>query len=896
MRKLKRVLSLLLTSCIFMSLGGNLITKAETREDIAKLEIKVNGNGTVIVDDGEAKYSLKDKETLRANVTVNSKLKLTVTPDSGYSILEVNGIDSVTSQNGNSKTYEVNTKANGTFIGVKFVKEVKEETKSEIKEENNIVSEKVEDNLNNIEDVVLTEEEKREIEIINKYIEGIKMLPEMIEARKNKAEELNLLNLVDENYFLVDDFYKDKSEADVENLGANILVNTVTNEELNNWAKALKYSLLKNTDLDLKTVTFYQMVSYGQSIVGKFEVDGRMAFCSQHSRPTPAKGAPTGTPRLINNDMMRKALYYGYGGPGQLSNMTGNYGWVVTSLALSRANGDKGGNLANDFYNQISNMPTPPTGFKVYVVSTNSGSTQDLAYWEYSPKGTLQISKSSADPSITNGNNCYDITGAEYGVFTNSNATGQVATLKIDANGWSQEIELDEGTYFIKEIKNPKGFALDNNVYSVSVSAGNKTTKNFTDRPQADPIGILIRKVDADTGANRPQGSGSLADSHFTIKYYAGEYQEDVNPADLGVNPTRTWVLKTDNDGFTYLSDSYKVSGDPFYYNSTSAPTIPLGTITIEETKAPIGYKLNREIFVRKIVSNGYAENITTYVEPIVREDVLEFKIKKVQAGTSIVIPNVKFKHTKPDGSSEELTTNSNGEIIIKGLVQGTHKIIEIKSADGYELNKNEFVFEVKTDNTIKVVSNTTNMGMVYSENNGDGLLTVNNNVAPFSIKIIKINDKGNALAGAEFGLFSDKACTNKIDTQTTDGKGNLKFNNLKVGEKYYVKETKYPTGYPILGEAHIYEIQVEATPINNVFDYIVDGVKYTIKDTNSKNDIYLSGGKSDRELNIKVVNNIGMELPKTGSVLMLPILFIGIGLMSYSLFSRNKIKNDKGE
>ena len=133
------------------------------------------------------------------------------------------------------------------------------------------------------------------------------MLPEMMEARKNKAEELNLVNLVDENYFLVDDFYKNKSEADVENLGANILVNTVTNEELNNWAKALKYSLLKNKDLE-KTVTFYEMVSYGQSIVGKFEVDGRMAFCSQHSRPTPAKGAPTGTPRLINNDMMSAVL------------------------------------------------------------------------------------------------------------------------------------------------------------------------------------------------------------------------------------------------------------------------------------------------------------------------------------------------------------------------------------------------------------------------------------------------------------------------------------------------------------------------------------------------------------------------------------------------------------
>lgn len=896
MRKLKRVLSLLLTSCIFMSLGGNLITKAETREDIAKLEIKVNGNGTVIVDDGEAKYSLKDKETLRANVTVNSKLKLTVTPDSGYSILEVNGIDSIAGQNVNSKTYEVNTKTNGTFIDVKFVKEVKEETKSEIKEENNIVSEKVKDNSNNIEEVVLTEEEKKEIEIINKYIEGIKMLPEMMEARKNKAEELNLVNLVDENYFLVDDFYKDKSEADVENLGANILVNTVTNEELNNWAKALKYSLLKNKDLE-KTVTFYEMVSYGQSIVGKFEVDGRMAFCSQHSRPTPAKGAPTGTPRLINNDMMRKALYYGYGGPGQLSNMTGNYGWVVTSLALSRANGDKGGNLSNDFYNQISNMPTPPSGFKVYLVSTNGGSTQDLAYWEYSPKGTLQISKSSADPSITNGNNCYDITGAEYGVFTNSNATGQVATLRIGSNGWSQEIELDEGTYYIKELKNPKGFALDTNIYSITVTAGNKTTKGFTDRPQTDPVSIILNKVDSDTGNSSPQGNGTLADAQFTVKFYAGEYNDGINPADLGVSPTKTWVLKTDSNGRCRLNDSYKVSGDSFWYNSQGIPTLPLGTLTIEETLPPTGYKINNEIFVRKITSNGSAEGVNTYNEPIVKEDVLEFKIKKIQTGTSTVIPNVKFKHTNPNGSTEELTTNSNGEIIIRGLVQGVHKIVEIKASEGYELNKNEFVFEVNSDNTIKVVSNTTNMGMSYSEIDGDGVLTVNNDVAPFSIKIIKINDKGNALAGAEFTLFSDKACTNAIDTQVTDGKGNLKFKNLIPGIKYYSKETKYPEGYPVLGEAHVYEIEVEATPVDNVFNYTVDGVKYTVKDTNSKNDIYLTGGKADRELNIKVINNIGMELPKTGSKLMIPLILTGVVLMVYSVRSnKRKEKNNKGE
>lgn len=109
-----------------------------------------------------------------------------------------------------------------------------------------------------------------ETKIISQYVEGEKMLPEQIEVRKNKAEELNLIDWVDENYFLFDDFYRGKSEADIEELGANILVNTVTNEELDAWANNLK------NGISLLTVTDYEMVSYGQSIVGKFEVDGKM--------------------------------------------------------------------------------------------------------------------------------------------------------------------------------------------------------------------------------------------------------------------------------------------------------------------------------------------------------------------------------------------------------------------------------------------------------------------------------------------------------------------------------------------------------------------------------------------------------------------------------------------
>ncbi|MDQ9827091.1 prealbumin-like fold domain-containing protein, partial [Acinetobacter sp. 163] len=75
-----------------------------------------------------------------------------------------------------------------------------------------------------------------------------------------------------------------------------------------------------------------------------------------------------------------------------------------------------------------------------------------------------------------------------------------------------------------------------------------------------------------------------------------------------GATPERTWVLKTDEDGFTALDKSLLVSGDEFYYASNGDPTIPVGTVTMQETKAPEGYLLNNEIFVVKVKPEGNDE------------------------------------------------------------------------------------------------------------------------------------------------------------------------------------------------------------------------------------------------------------------------------------------------
>ena len=126
MRKLKRILSLVLTMCIFIGMGSDIKAQAQTIEEVAKLEIKVKGEGTVIVNDGYSEYSLEDNDVLRANATVNSDLKLTVTPNDGYLISSVSGVDSQIGENGNSRIYAVSTKSDGTFIDVSFEKETKE--------------------------------------------------------------------------------------------------------------------------------------------------------------------------------------------------------------------------------------------------------------------------------------------------------------------------------------------------------------------------------------------------------------------------------------------------------------------------------------------------------------------------------------------------------------------------------------------------------------------------------------------------------------------------------------------------------------------------------------------------------------------------------------------------
>lgn len=533
------------------------------------------------------------------------------------------------------------------------------------------------------------------------------------------------------------------------------------------------------------------------------------------------------------------------------------------------------------------------------------GTVFELAF-KVQSKGKLCIKKTSANPAITDNNPCYSLQGAEYGVYkteadakADKNKVNTLTIGKYDSSekykDWSNEIELDAGTYYLKETKNPKGYTLNNSVVKVSIKANENswigTNGEFKDSPQSDPINILLGKVDSETNKNKPQGSASLANAEFTVKYYKGLYDSD--PAKSGQIPARSWVLKTDKDGFAYLDSDYKVSGDDFYMFGNIA-TIPVGTITIQETKAPTGYFINNEVFVRKIEANGKNQYVSTYNQPTVNEKVIKFDIKKVQAGTSTPVSGAVFRHTLPNGSTEDLETNSTGEITITGLASGTHKIKEIKSPDGYQLNPNEVVFNVASSTgKITFTSGTNSLIVQGTKDSGDGYATFADKVNPFNLKITKTNEHGKVLKGAEFTLYSDEGCKNVVDTQISDDKGLLTFKNLDVEKTYYFKETKAPQGYRIPvdenGNAYVHSVYVKATPQTNTFEFTVDGIKYDTSKTSGN--VRLEGSKKDRVVAVDITNKTTQLLPETGSNGTILLIGLGVAVIAFALYKSKKDK-----
>ena len=343
--------------------------------------------------------------------------------------------------------------------------------------------------------------------------------------------------------------------------------------------------------------------------------------------------------------------------------------------------------------------------------------------------------------------------GATYGVFADKDCTKQLATLTTDKNGNTDVVEVTAGTVYIKELSAPAGYKVDKTVYPLTIKAGETATLKVSDTPKTTDTLIELFKIDMETQKDNSQGNASLAGAEFTWKYYAGFYNKENFPAEA----TRTWVTKTiaetDSDGTTHyitkLADTYKVSGDSFYMQDGKA-VLPLGTLTVEETKAPNGYLLDGAY----MQAGDKSEQIKGLCVTQITEDgdlaVLsgsnQFSAsdKVIRGGVKIQKRDLETGDTKPQGSATlkdtafDIISLNDNSVLVEGKLY----------------KKNEVVKTIRTD--IEGIASTSadllpygNFRIVESEA-PDGYLTDGAKPIDFTItengKIVDLTDKAHSI------------------------------------------------------------------------------------------------------------------------------------------------------
>lgn len=306
------------------------------------------------------------------------------------------------------------------------------------------------------------------------------------------------------------------------------------------------------------------------------------SYFENHGKWSTVANGPVDASALLPGDL----LIYGTSGNGHMAVYTGG-----GQMFDFRSNGH--GSSGN--YRGFANYSEYKT-----AMASSSGTGRNVLSGVYranvDKNVSINLTKVSANTSITDGLvNAYSLAGAEYGIYSDAAATNQIGTITTGADGKGSvnvKVGFSTSTLYYKETKAPKGYCLDATVRPFSFS-GTSASINVSDMPGNDPLRIVLTKNNEMTNGDNP---ASLAGAQFTVRYYDVDPSNDYTVDQLNaINATRTWVIETKetttSSGKTIyrasLDDKHKVDGDDLYKTKSGIPTIPVGVITVEETKAP---------------------------------------------------------------------------------------------------------------------------------------------------------------------------------------------------------------------------------------------------------------------------------------------------------------------
>ena len=417
-----------------------------------------------------------------------------------------------------------------------------------------------------------------------------------------------------------------------------------------------------------------------------------------------------------------------------------DYGWFGVMLDGKDLTGADDGH--GDMWNYIAQNRDDYIGHATYY---DCSSSQDVMNgFSLTPAyGWMELDKDSTNTDITDGNDAYDLAGAVYGIYADrddANARRDaVQTMTTNGDGWARSGDLAPGTYYVRESnkqgEHGSGFAVDEQIYEVAVESGETAYVNggkVYDKPQNDPAYLLLGKYDGERtyngDANLPQGSASLAGAQFEVRYFDG-YYSSASAAEASGNPTRTWVFKTDADGFINIEDEYYLVSGDLYRTEAGNPTLPLGTYCIQEIKAPEGYVLPdpAPVYVQRVTQQGITGDVVNeYNAPEVPESVARggVVIEKVDAETGGESVNgsdlsgavfrivnesenaveINGKWVDAGEKAIDITTDENGVAQTDAdlLPYGDYSVTEITAPDGYFGTDKTIEFSITLDGEVK--------------------------------------------------------------------------------------------------------------------------------------------------------------------------------------------------
>ena len=567
------------------------------------------------------------------------------------------------------------------------------------------------------------------------------------------------------------------------------------------------------------------------------------AICIEPHKDTPRESETfTATTEYGTDDIEARAMFWAVGAGwndedwGVLKDYPYELRWIIAHHTIALANGQDdwntplngngtflgdgegklGWELCQELLNIASNISPSSVGYECSLtyLSNDSSDNQSLGIYNDTPvkefTGSVRFHKESAMPSISDGNSCYSLAGAEISVYSDSGCTDLLDTLTTGEDGYTgyYSTTFREGesvTLYFKETKAPKGFLINDEVRSITLDSEDSYTETITDMPGNDPISLVLSKRTAD---GHGSGNTRLEGAEYTVKYY--DALSDTDPAQSGSTAKYTWVFKTDENGRIRLRPDYLLSGsDGLIANSNGTSyVLPLGTVTIQETRAPEGYLLNDTVYVAQTILDSSNNTVRTTNLPTDDKAAQEtpyegtISIQKFLGGSNAVKasePDAEFQiylksagsyDASPEDSRQTITTDANGYAITKRLPYGTYTIHQTKG-------NNKYYFIDDIDVTI-------------SDNNANYHKILENTPIEFYLKMVKKDaDTGNTVnvVGATFELYDENG--SKVSFKTMTSAGVQTFDSFTTNENgcvytlekllkgnYTLVETKAPEGY----------------------------------------------------------------------------------------------------